>query len=100
MKLFKAGSIAFIVLGTLHIVVQVLGSFSQSATRIAIRHTMEMHKINLIGEHNLLQFYLGFSFMMGFLVCVVGTQNLLLAHILNKKICIVTIVFTSIILFI
>jgi hypothetical protein len=98
MKPFNLGSIAFIVLGMLHISVQILGNFSQSASTIAMRHAMEMHKINLIGEHNLLQFYLGFSFMMGFLLSVFGIQNLFLSNVLNKKICIVTIVFTSIIL--
>ncbi|HSY60753.1 MAG TPA: hypothetical protein VK796_02705 [Cytophaga sp.] len=96
MKSFKVGSIAFVVLGILHIAVQALGILSRSASTIAMKHSMEMHKINLIGEHNLLQFYLGFSFMMGFLLSAFGVQNLLIVNTLNKKICIVTIGFTSI----
>jgi len=96
MKSFKAGSVAFIVLGILHVIVQIAGNFSQSASTRAMRHVMEMHKINLIGEHNLLEFHLGFSYMMGFLLTAFGIQNIFLSNKLNKKICVAAIVFTSI----
>jgi hypothetical protein len=97
LKLFKTGSIAFILLGILHLLAQ---AFGKPDDPIADKLMLDManFKIYLIGEHSLLKFHQGFSIMMGFLLSVFGIQNFLLAReiLINKKAFVSIIVISAI----
>ena len=101
MNLYKTGSIAFILLGIIH-----LGAASTGVPNdpqaIALMAAMQNYKINLFGPHDLFTFHTGFSLMMGFLLSAFGTQNLTLASAIaeNRKAQWTTLMLTAIALLI
>lgn len=78
LKIFQAGSLAFIILGLLHL----MAHFGMTLTLEPNQLMMDMQafKIDLFGEHDLLKFHNGFSIMMGFLISAFGLQNFLCAR--------------------
>ena len=76
-KLFKAGSISFIILGLLHLNAHFSMSAGEEGRQLML--DMQAFKIQLFGEHDLLKFHHGFSIMMSFLMIAFGLQNLLSA---------------------
>lgn len=84
LKLFKAGSIAFIILGLLHLLAHFGMTISQQPNQLII--DMQNYQINLFGKHSLFEFYNGFSIMMGFILAAFGLQNFFCAKfILQHK---------------
>ena len=75
MKLYKIGSIAFVILGALHLAAHFAGSQNPNADTQAVLNQMQALKIDLFGQHDLLKFHNGFSIMMGVLLAVFGLQN-------------------------
>ncbi|SFC38904.1 hypothetical protein SAMN05421780_10569 [Flexibacter flexilis DSM 6793] len=98
MKLYKIGSVAFIVLGALHLVAHFAGNANPSSEILAVLRQMKNLKIELLGTHDFLKFHNGFSIMMGFLLSVFGFQNLMIADVVTKKLLISSIVITIILL--
>lgn len=94
--LFKTGSIAFIILGLLHLMAHFGNSLSLEPNQLM--QDMQDYKINLFGEHNLLQFHTVFSIMMGFLISAFGLQNLLCTTFIvdNKKALLSSILISAI----
>ena len=100
MKLFKAGAIAYIVLGFIHLLAHLFGK-PNDPNLDTLLLDMQNFKINLMGDHNLLKFYNGFSIMMGFLLASLGFQNYLLANeILRNKTAFLSTIIITIIAFI
>lgn len=92
--LFKAGAIAFILLGLLHLNAHFGIAGDEKASQLMLE--MEAFKIQLFGEHNLLKFHNGFSIMMGFFFCASGLQNFFGAdYILRSKKALYTSIFTA-----
>ena len=83
LKLFKASSIAFIILGLLHLVAHFGMTLNQEPNQLMM--DMQNYKINMFGEHNLLQFHSGFSLLMGFLISAFGLQSFLCADFIVKN---------------
>ena len=94
-KLFKAVSIAFILLGLLHLMAHFRMTVGQEPNQLMI--DMQNFKIDLFGEHSLLKFHSGFSIMMGFLISAFGLQNLLCADFIlhNRKALLSTILISA-----
>jgi len=67
MRIFKIGAWAFIALGVLHLLAHIFGRPNDPIS-IKLLQDMENCKINMLGEHNFLKFYNGFSIMMGVLL--------------------------------
>jgi len=84
MKLFKIGAWAFIALGVLHIMAHIFGN-PDDPTSTKLLQDMENCKINILGEHNFLKFYNGFSIMMGVLLSAFGLQCLILSEFILKS---------------
>lgn len=91
LKFFKAGAIAFILLGFLHLSAHFGMDKNAEASQLML--DMQSFKIQLFGEHDLLKFHNGFSIMMGFLISAFGLQNLLCAKFIteNKKVLLASI---------
>ena len=83
--LYKAGSIAFILLGIAHLTVSLIGT-PNDPQGIQLMAAMQNYKIHLFGEHDLFTFHTGFSLMMGFLLSAFGAQTLVLSEeiVLNR----------------
>lgn len=84
MKIFKIGAWAFIILGALHLLAHIFGSPSDPIS-IKILQDMENCKINMLGEHDFLKFYNGFSIIMGVLLSAFGLQCLILSEFILKS---------------
>lgn len=82
LTLFKAGSIAFMLLGLIHLMAHFGMTMKQEPNQLMM--DMESYKIHLFGEHSLLQFHIGFSIMMGFMLAAFGLQNLLCAKFITQ----------------
>ena len=82
--LYKAGSIAFILLGILHLLAALTG-VPNDPQAVQLMTAMQNYKINLFGQHDLFTFHTGFSLMMGFLLSAFGMQNLVLAEAIAKN---------------
>lgn len=97
MKLLKAGSIGLILLGLLHLISHIFGK-PNDPNLDKLLLDMQNFKIELMGEHNLLKFYNGFSIMMGFLLAAFGVQTYLLSNeiLKNKTALLATIIITII----
>lgn len=98
MKIYKIGSVAFIVLGALHLGAHFAGNANPSPEILAVLKQMENLKIELLGTHNLLKFHNGFSIIMGFLLSAFGFQNLMVADVITQKYLISTIIITIVLL--
>ena len=85
MKLYKIGSIAFVILGALHLAAHFAGSQNPNADTQAVLNQMQALKIDLFGQHDLLKFHNGFSIMMGVLLAVFGLQNFIIADAATKN---------------
>lgn len=96
MKTYKIASILFIILGILHTISHIIGNLNPDKTTLALLTQMNNHKIQLLGEHSLLKFHTGFSFMMGFLLSAFGVQNLLATAVVSKKYLLSAIIITAI----
>lgn len=96
MKTYKIASVLFIALGILHIIAHLMGTLNPDKSVLDIFNQMADYKIQLFGEHNLLKFHTGFSFMMGFLLSAFGFQNLMVANSINKKSLISILIITVI----
>lgn len=96
MKLYKLGSIAFILLGFLHLTAHFMGGLKPDSKLIILLNDMNGYKIQLLGEHSLLKFHNGFSIMMGFLLSSLGVQNLIASKSINKNYLTSSIVITGI----
>ena len=100
LKLFKTGAIALIALGIIHLLAQFLGKPTDPAAE-KLMLDMQNFKINLMGEHSVLQFYNGFSIMMGFLLSAIGLQHFLLAkEILTNRYALSGSIFSTAIAFV
>ena len=95
--LYKAGSIAFILLGIAHLSVSAMGA-PENPQLTQLLADMQNYKIDMFGSHDLLKFHNGFSLMMGFLLSAFGVQNLVLSEfiIVNRKAQWTTAVITAI----
>ena len=95
-KLFKAGSIAFILLGLLHLMAHIGMTLGQEPNQLMI--DMQNFKIDLFGEHSLFKFHSGFSIMMGFMISAFGIQNLLCTDYIlhNRKALLSTILISAV----
>ena len=91
---YQIGSIAFILLGLLHIMAHFTTPGDTALNELL--NNMQAFKIELFGEHNLLKFYLGFSLMMGCLLSAIGVLNLSYSKSINKISVYVNIVICSI----
>ena len=91
---YQIGSIAFILLGLLHIMAHFTAPEDTALNELL--NNMQAFKIELFGEHNLLKFYLGFSLMMGCLLSAIGVLNLSYSKSINKISVYVNIVICSI----
>ena len=91
---YQIGSIAFILLGLLHIMAHF--TTPEDTALNELLNNMQAFKIELFGEHNLLKFYLGFSLMMGCLLSAIGVLNLSYSKSINKISVYVNIVICSI----
>jgi hypothetical protein len=98
-RIFKLGSGAFIFLGIMHILTQLAGKPLDPDLDLVLL-AMQNYKIQLLGDHSLLEFYTGFSLIMGSLLSAYGVQNFVLAQeiVANKKIFISIIISTLFIL--
>ncbi|MDD3319876.1 MAG: hypothetical protein PHS59_00315 [Paludibacter sp.] len=98
MKIFKIGARAFIVLGALHLLAHIFSS-PEDPMSIKLLQDMENCKINILGEHNFLKFYNGFSISMGVLLSAFGLQCLILSEFIleNRKALYTTIIITAIV---
>ena len=98
MKIFKIGAWAFIILGALHLLAHKFSSPGDSMS-IKLLQNMETCKINILGEHNFLKFYNGFSITMGVLLSAFGLQCLILSEFIlkNRKALYSTIIITAIV---
>lgn len=96
MKFYKIASIAFIILGLLHLMAHFVGSFFLDQKAIELMGQMDNFKIQLFGEHSLLKFHTGFSLMMGLLISAFGIQNFLAADSISKKYLMSVIIITAI----
>lgn len=83
LRLFKAGAIAFILLGLLHLMAHFGMMVREEPNQLMM--DMEAFKIQLFGELSLLQFHIGFSIMMGFLIVAFGLQSLLCAKFITQN---------------
>jgi hypothetical protein len=85
-RLYKAGSIAFILLGIAHLSVSALRA-PENPQLAQLLADMQNYKIEMFGSHNMLKFHNGFSLMMGFLLSSFGVQNLVLSEFIaiNRK---------------
>ncbi len=99
--LYKAGSIAFILLGIAHLSVSALGA-PENPQLTQLLADMQNYKIEMFGSHSLLKFHTGFSLMMGFLLSSFGVQNLVLCDsiALNHKAQWTTVIISAIALII
>lgn len=79
LKLFKTGAIALIALGVIHLLAQFYMGKPTDPVANKLMLDMQNFKIDLMGQHSILQFYNGFSIMMGFLLSAFGIQHLILA---------------------
>lgn len=98
MKLYRIGSVAFIILGALHITAHVIGNLNQDERTLSLFGQMEAYEIQLFGNHNLLKFHNGFSLMMGFLISVFGIQNSIVSKRPTKNYMISSIIISLIML--
>jgi hypothetical protein len=73
-----------------------IGGLNPDKEILDILSKMADYKIQLFGEHNLLKFHTGFSFMMGFLLSAFGFQNLMVVNSINKKSLISIMIITAI----
>ena len=76
---FQIGAGCYFFVGVLH-----LGAYfaiGEEMRRQPIFEAMQAFPIELFGQHNLLQFYTGFSLLMGVLPCAFGIQNFLVSKI-------------------
>ena len=88
---FRIGSIILILLGAIHLMAHFTMRPSDAALDKLLAD-MENYKIELLGEHNLLKFYFGFSVMMGFLLIALGILNLFFSKLINKAAIYATII--------
>lgn len=72
-NLYKTGALAYITLGILHLSFAVFGSPNNENVAQTLT-LMKQTSVQLMGQHNLLQFYTGFSLTMGFLLVAFGLQ--------------------------
>ncbi|MBX7059581.1 MAG: hypothetical protein K1X75_16070 [Leptospirales bacterium] len=77
-RLIQAASVAYLLLGVLHLMAEALRP--DDAALLQLLAEMRAFRIQLLGEHNLLQFHTGFSIMMGFLMFTLGAQSFILAN--------------------
>lgn len=96
---FKAGSVSLMLLGALHLVAHFFMLAQEDVPPII--NDMHNFKIEMLGQHTLLQFHNGFSITMGFLLFAYGFQNMLLAafFIQHKKSILLAIVISLITFF-
>ncbi len=91
---FKLGAIAYMVLGVMHIISQ----FSKDRLSENVLQTLIIMKrtsFEFMGQHNLMQFYTGFSTTMGFMLFAFGLQALMIKQP-NKSVVIVNILLSLI----
>lgn len=81
--IFKAGAIAFLLLGLLLLFAHFGMARNGDASQLML--DMQAYKIQLFGEHSLLKFHNGFSIMMGFLMAAFGLQSLLCAKFITQN---------------
>ena len=80
--LYRIGAIVFILLGLLHLMAHFTMPDDNSLNELL--KDMEDYKIEMMGEHNLLKFYMGFSIMMGFLLTALGLVNFIFSKSITK----------------
>jgi hypothetical protein len=74
---YKIGAWSFALLGIVHLLAHL--SMPQTAEQIILAQSMEQFKVNLFGSGtNVLDFYNGFSIIMGFALASYGLLNLFL----------------------
>jgi hypothetical protein len=74
---YKIGAWSFVLLGIIHLLAHI--SMPKTAEQTVLSQSMEQFKINLFGSGtNVLDFYDGFSIIMGFILFSYGLLNLVL----------------------
>ncbi len=74
---FKAGAIAYMLLGFMHLVSQMQkDGLSENVLQTLMR--MKNTTFHFMGQHDLMQFYTGFSITMGFMLFAFGLQTFLI----------------------
>ncbi|MDR2914636.1 MAG: hypothetical protein LBV74_07380 [Tannerella sp.] len=76
---FKAGAMAYMLLGALHLVSQTSKS-GLSENVLQTFAEMKATTFNFMGQHDLMQFYTGFSITMGFMLFAFGLQAFLIKY--------------------
>ncbi|AJW65118.1 hypothetical protein VO54_03692 [Elizabethkingia miricola] len=89
---FKIGASAYMLLGALHLFYQF--SKQKPTTNLMLTYTkMKETSFDFMGEHTLMQFYTGFSIMMGLMLFAFGFQAFMIKQP-NRSVVIVNILIS------
>lgn len=88
---FKIGAVAYMLLGVMHLLSQ-MSTDGLDENVLQVLAQMKETSFYFMGQHDLMQFYIGFSLTMGFMLFAFGLQALMIKNPTKSAVVVNTIV--------